>query len=206
MNKTNSAINTIFFDVGGVLSVDFIEIKVKDLANKYNIEYDLLLNAKKKYRPLADLGQISDREFWIKMLKHVGIAATKDDWDIDPYVQEIEGVLDIARNIKQQGYQIAILSNDSLELADKRRNKFGYNNLFQEVVLSCKLGLVKPEPEIYYFALKRLNVPPDQSILIDDRLENTEGADHLGMYTILFENVDQVIADLGNLGIELKMQ
>lgn len=201
MTQTNNKINTVFFDVGGVISVDFIEIKVRDLAKKYNIDYDLLLKAKKKYRPLADLGQISDKEFWVRLLQAVDITATADDWDIDPYVKEIEGVLDLAKELKQQGYQVAILSNDSLELAEKRRNKFTYNGLFQEVVLSCYLGLVKPEPAIYEFALERLNVHPDQTVLIDDRLENVKGAERVGMHTVLFENVEQITRDLSKLGI-----
>lgn len=202
MNHTNNEINTIFFDVGGVLSVDFIEIKVMDLAKKYNLEYEVLLKSKKKYRPLADLGQISDQEFWVRLLEDVDITATEDDWRIDPYVRAIHGVLDLAKDLKKTGYQIAILSNDSLELAEKRRQKFGFDDLFQEIILSCKLGMVKPEPEIYQFALKRLDIFPNQSILIDDRLENVRGAGRVGIHTILFQNIEQVVVDLVNFGIQ----
>ena len=202
MNHTNNEINTIFFDVGGVLSVDFIEIKVMDLAKKYNLEYKVLVKSKKKYRPLADLGQISDQEFWVRLLEDVNITATEEDWDIDPYVRAIGGVLDLAKEIKKTGYHIAILSNDSLELAEKRRQKFGYDDLFQEIILSCKLGMVKPEPEIYQFALKRLDISPNQSILIDDRLENVRGAGRVGIHTILFQNIDQLMVDLANFGVQ----
>lgn len=202
-HANNNSISTIFFDVGGVLTVDFIEKKIMDLANKYNQDYDRLLQSKKKYRPLADLGQISENEFWTRVLNDFNIIATEDDVDVAPYIEEIDGVFDIVRMLKQNGYQVAVLSNDSIQLGEGRRKKFNYDELFQDVIISSRFGVVKPEPAIYEIALKRLHAAPNESIFIDDRMINLEGAERVGIKAILFTNADQLKKDLINLGLKL---
>ncbi len=203
MDIAHRSISTIFFDVGGVLSVDFIDKKIMDLADKYNQDYNLLLQSKNKYRPLADLGQISEKEFWTRVLDDVKISATEDDWDVATYLEEIDGVFDIVRKLKQNGYQVAVLSNDSVQLGAARRKKFNYDALFNDVIISSYLGVVKPDPEIYEIALKRLHVSPGQSIFIDDRIINLEGAERVGIHSILFKNAVQLKKDLINLGLNL---
>ncbi len=198
-----NSINTIFFDVGGVLSVDFIEKKILDLARKYHVPPDALMAAKKKYRPLADLGQISDQEFWILALHEIDVNATEVDWNLDAYVQAIEGVREVAEELKMNGYAVAILSNDSRELGEKRRRTFGYDALFQDVIISYEHGLVKPDPPIYELALQRLNVSAEQSVIIDDRLENVNGGERVGMRGILFKNTMQLKDELIHLGLKL---
>lgn len=203
MDQAHRSISTIFFDVGGVLAVDFIEKKIMDLANKYNLDYNLLLQSKNIYRPLADLGQISEKEFWTRVLYDFKISATGDDWDVALYLEEVDGVFHIVRKLKQNGYQVAVLSNDSIQLGEARRKKFNYDSLFQAVIISSHFGFVKPDPKIYEIALKRLRAAPNQSIFIDDRIVNIEGGERVGIHSILFKNADQLKKDLTDLGLKL---
>ena len=69
-------VNVIVFDVGGVLSKDMIDTKLIDLADSYNLDVDSLLSVKNQYRDRADLGEISDSEFWVQILDHFGVQAT----------------------------------------------------------------------------------------------------------------------------------
>lgn len=193
--------STVFFDVGGVLLIDFIDWKIKDLAVKYSADENLLFDAKNKFRPMADRGEISDPEFWKLLLETVNISADRNDIDLDPYMKPVDGGIDIARELKANGYTIAILSNDSVEMSNHRRKKYGFDNLFDRIVISCYCGVNKPESRIYEIALNELNVKPEQAIFIDDRQENIDTATNLGIMGILFESATQVRNRLAELGV-----
>lgn len=201
--KSSLDINTIFFDVGGVLLFDFIDEKITDLAKKYDKDPSILLEARKKYRPFADKGQISDNEFWDEIFKTAGIKATEADRNVDIYMEELEGVRDIAETLKGKKYQIAILSNDSREMFRRRRQHFDLDQLFSDIILSSEHGFIKPEPDIYWIALKKMTTLPENALLIDDRPENIEKAQEIGMHGILFLNAAQLRDELYRLGIDL---
>ncbi|MDX9883560.1 MAG: HAD family phosphatase [Prolixibacteraceae bacterium] len=203
MEGINKKFPTVFFDVGGVLLIDFIDWKIKDLAAKYATDENLLFDAKNKFRPMADRGEISDPEFWEWLLKTADISADKEDIDLGPYMKTVDGGIDIARELKTNGYTIAILSNDSVEMSNHRRRKYGFDDLFDHIVISCYHGVNKPERRIYEIALNEMDIKPEQAIFIDDRQENIDAANNLGITGILFENASQVRNRLTGLGIVL---
>jgi putative hydrolase of the HAD superfamily len=51
---------------------------------------------------------------------------------------------------------------------------------------SCDLRMTKPDPEIYAAVVSRMAVQPQDLILVDDRIENIEAAQSLGLQTIHF--------------------
>ena len=197
-----SEIRTIFFDVGGVLLIDFIDDKIVDIARKYDRDPKRLLAARKEYRTLADKGHISDREFWEAIFKTAAISPTQEDREVDSYMEEIEGVRDIAEKLKRRSYHLAILSNDSREMFMKRRQRFALDRLFENIILSSEHGFIKPYPEIYRVALEITKTPPEKALLIDDRQENIKTAQELGMQGILFLNAAQLREELYRSGID----
>jgi len=201
--RQRSEPGTIFFDVGGVLLIDFIDDKINDLAQKYGREPALLLAARKQLRPLADQGRISDNEFWEAIFKKAAIRPTEEDREVDSYMEEIEGVRDIAEKLKRRSYHLAILSNDSREMFMKRRQRFALDRLFENIILSAEHGFIKPYPEIYRVALEITDTPPEKALLIDDRQENIKTAQELGMQGILFINAVRLREELNHLGIDL---
>ena len=68
-------------------------------------------------------------------------------------------------------------------------------------VFSCYVKQLKPEPEIYRTILDRYQLKPEESVFIDDRPENCEGARKQGIHTICFESFKQVTAELEKLGV-----
>ncbi len=201
--EDNVSINVIVFDVGGVLSKDMIDTKLIDLADRYDLDVDALLEAKSQYRDLADLGEISDSEFWIRILEHFGVEATDEDTEIDSYIVLVDGTLDIARSLSGK-YRTAILSNDSKEMGALRRNKFGFDSLFDPIVISGYFGVKKPDARIYDILLEQLSVPAEECLFIDNNRDNLDGARSAGIQTILFENADQLKEDLIEFGIEVE--
>ena len=77
--------------------------------------------------------------------------------------------------------------------------------LFEHVVESSRIGLRKPDPEIYRYACDLLKVPPRSCIYLDDLGVNLKPARAMGMRTIKVGDPDQAIAELeAMVGIPLR--
>jgi HAD superfamily hydrolase (TIGR01509 family) len=73
--------------------------------------------------------------------------------------------------------------------------------MFDVVVPSAKVGLAKPEPEIYQLTLDLLGLKPDETLFIDDLPRNTTAAEALGIPSIVFESPTQLRRELVARGI-----
>ena len=81
------------------------------------------------------------------------------------------------------GYIYLILSKDDMKL-------------FDDVVLSYKAGVAKPEPEIYELSLRNLGVKASQAVFIDDQEVFCEGARAAGMQAIYYEDFSRMKKEL----------
>ncbi len=70
---------------------------------------------------------------------------------------------------------------------------------FDVIVVSAEVNLVKPHPEIFNLALEQLELDPEETIFIDDFIENVQGAEAIGMTGIHFVSTDDVVANLRGL-------
>ncbi|NLP11927.1 HAD family phosphatase [bacterium] len=191
----------LYFDVGDVLVKDCMHLKFPLLAAKYGLELADLQQTRKKYRPLADAGKISDPEFWQLCLQDLGIKAQPEDWQLDSCYQEVPGVRGIVLALKAQGHRLAIISDDSREMAENRRRRWGYDGVFDRVIISSDLGITKPDERIFLHALKTMQSQPAESLFIDNLEYNLQGAARVGMRTLLFTNADQLQDDLNRMGL-----
>jgi len=62
--------------------------------------------------------------------------------------------------------------------------------------LSYEFKYIKPEPEIYRFAVKTLNVDHENSIFIDDRWSFVKAALQLGMDAYLIDRIAPIKKDI----------
>lgn len=102
------------------------------------------------------------------------------------YQEEIEATARLIPELKMAGYRVIVLSNMSKEYIDFLRKKPVYRH-FDEEIISCEVGLVKPEREIYELLLTRYGLRPEETIFIDDRQENVDAAAELGITPFLFD-------------------
>ena len=63
---------------------------------------------------------------------------------------------------------------------------------FRDIVVSGEVKLLKPDPAIYYLALHRFGLKPDEALFIDDRQINVEAARAVGMHAHLFVGADDL--------------
>ncbi|MDP3992319.1 MAG: HAD family phosphatase [Nanoarchaeota archaeon] len=107
-------------------------------------------------------------------------------------------LLEFAFKKKKQGYKIAILS-DQWYLSKKALFSRDFYDKFDAVIISCDVGLRKPNPKIYRLTLKKLKVKPKESVFIDNQKWNLVPARKLGMKNILFKNNKQSIKELNQI-------
>ncbi len=64
---------------------------------------------------------------------------------------------------------------------------------FDKFIVSCDIKVNKPDKEIYEALINKFKLEPSQSIFIDDRLQNVEGAKSIGMESERFMGYDNLI-------------
>jgi len=71
--------------------------------------------------------------------------------------------------------------------------------LFDVVIESSKVGIRKPDPEIYRMTCEQMSIQPEETIYLDDLGINLKPARALGMTTIKVLNADQALDELETL-------
>ena len=71
--------------------------------------------------------------------------------------------------------------------------------LFSHVIESSKVGIRKPDPEIYKMACTALDVTPERAVFLDDLGVNLKPARALGMATIKVLGAEQAVSELETL-------
>ncbi|GAG06263.1 unnamed protein product, partial [marine sediment metagenome] len=117
------------------------------------------------------------------------------------FIHQKKEMFQLATNLKNNGYKIGFLSNTELPMLKYFKEQ--QYAMFDVTVFSCVEGTVKPERKIYKILLKRLGVEAYEAVLIDDIKEYINAAQDIGMNGILFENLQQVIRELGRFGVKI---
>ena len=87
-----------------------------------------------------------------------------------------EGVR-FVKDCKQAGHSLYILSNwDPASFTLIQEEYPDFFNLFDGIVISGDIGLVKPEPAIFEYILKKYDLDPLETLFIDDQPENVDAA------------------------------
>jgi putative hydrolase of the HAD superfamily len=102
-------------------------------------------------------------------------------------LQVDESILDVLTVLKKNGIKLCLISN--LDVIDSMHWKESpLSPLFEEVIFSHVVGLLKPEPEIYKLALDRMNAKPEECVFIGDGGSNElKGAKEQGIHTTFSE-------------------
>jgi len=99
----------------------------------------------------------------------------------------VEGVHAIVEELHRRDVPLFAITNFSAEFwkpfVERERAFFAR---FRDIVVSGEVKLLKPDPAIYYLALHRFGLKPDEALFVDDRQINIEGAAAVGMRTHLF--------------------
>lgn len=201
-------INTIVFDLGGVLidwSPEYVFLKEfrgnREKMNWFLNEicaWDWNLNQDAGY-PLAKATEervtlFPEYEDLIRM--YYG------RWE-EMLGYTHEDTLVILRGfIESPNYNVFALTNWSGETFPIAIKKFPWLQWFEGILVSGNEGMRKPNANIYQLLFSRFNINPSEALFIDDSLANVEGAEAVGMKSLHFKNAQKLQQDLVDLGIK----
>jgi putative hydrolase of the HAD superfamily len=98
-----------------------------------------------------------------------------------------------------QRHKTALLSNATVYL-DALLAEHGLTAIFDVIVNSARVGLRKPDPEIFNLTVERMGLLPTECLFVDDKDRNTRAAQALGMKAIVFRSAAHLMRQLKNLG------
>jgi 2-haloacid dehalogenase len=128
------------------------------------------------------------------------IAAYHERW-----LEMVPGAIDesvaLLYQLRHRRVPLYALTNFSVDKFHQTRQRFGFLDWFDAVVVSGEEGLVKPDPALYRVLLDRYRLDPDRVVYIDDTLVNVTTAADLGMTALHFTGPAQLQLDLSGLGL-----
>jgi len=91
--------------------------------------------------------------------------------------------------LKKKGYKLGIITNAWLRFCKRELKEWGLKDLFDEIVISCDVGIRKPNKKIFNFTANKLGVSLSECVFVgDNHLHDIEGATKAGInYTIGIE-------------------
>jgi 2-haloacid dehalogenase len=116
---------------------------------------------------------------------------------------EIGETVEILHKLKRKKFKLIALTNWSAETFPVAVKKFKFLKLFDGIVVSGKVKMLKPFPEIYNYTLKKYGLIANKSIFIDDRISNVDGAIKCGINGIQFVSPKNLIIALKKYGIKI---
>jgi HAD superfamily hydrolase (TIGR01509 family) len=131
----------------------------------------------------CSLGRITSFEFW-KMLGLSGKASDETYCAQHRLTPKSSRVLEAA---KIKGLKVCCLSNDVSEWSRILRSRLELDEQIIDWVISGDIGVRKPDTGIYRELLRRLDVPAEQVVFVDDRVANLRAASDLGIKCVLYE-------------------
>jgi glucose-1-phosphatase len=191
-------IKAIFFDLGMVLVTFDWNIAISKFAsgNQSNTERIQQFLAHARHEDFERNALTAD-EFYQFGLELTGctqpLQEFKATWNeiFEEIPENVQLVRELARD-----YPLYVISNTNPWHAEYLEERYAWMNLFSQRFYSCDLGVRKPDPRIYQIATARAGVEPEHALFIDDRLENVQGAQAIGMQTILASNPEQLREDV----------
>ena len=190
------------FDLGGVLSVPMVSKKLYEQI-KWKVSYEEFLdkfnNSEESIK--VHKGEISTKEFFEYLKRYMDDNITLDEFK-NIYVNNnkfFNDTIEIIKKLKNLGYKVYLLSNLK-EIDYEKFIKHFDISIFDELFLSFKLGMLKPNDDIYQYVINKLNTKPENIYFFDDNKENVEGAIKNGInaYQVTGETVKKVVKEILN--------
>jgi HAD superfamily hydrolase (TIGR01509 family) len=174
-------IKAVIFDCFGVIVADALSAMTRDLMKTNPDAWQrikALLNE-------ANTGRASSEEISVKIAAVFGMPYPDYRAHLDLHEVKDQDLLDYIGDLRAT-YKTALLSNIPKDSLSKRFSNAELTKYFDVVVASGEIGYAKPEARAYEITAEQLGVRLDECVFTDDRQPYCDGADAVGMQTILY--------------------
>lgn len=97
------------------------------------------------------------------------------------------GVINSIKELKKSGTQVILMADVTPEIEQMLLN-FNFDKLFDGLILSTHTKVLKPYPRLYEHVIKKYNLKPSQTIMIDSKKKNLEMAEYYDIQTFRCKN------------------
>lgn len=193
-----NSVKNIIFDLGGVIiNLDilatieaFNQISEVPFENIYTqAEQSPIFN-------LFDKGEISEFDFFNLLRKELRFKGS----DEILYTAWNRMLLDVPQErldllvTAKQNYKTFLLSNtNETHISVFERELYlnlgvrNFNDYFDKIYYSCRIGMRKPDKEIFDYVLKKNSLIPEETVFIDDSVQHVKAAGELGIRSYLLQ-------------------
>ncbi len=105
---------------------------------------------------------------------------------VPSFLVPIDATFDLIRGLGDTEHRLFVLSNMHLASAAHLEASYDIWEMFDGIVFSCRVKMVKPERQIYEHLLNHHDLEPTDTVFIDDVAENLSAAKALGIRTLQF--------------------
>ena len=194
----DTGISTVIFDIGDVLvSANIKDYLVADPEVPNEIVDELL---KLWFIEKDEVDDTMDLDTYREIVnKRMGTEFSKYIPKLFRYnvecVTAFDYTIPMIQDLKDKRYKVYYLSNWSAWTHDllQEAGKFDFLKLMDGGVFSYDVGYMKPDEEIYKILINKYKINPEEAVFFDDREENIEAANKMGINGILFDKHDPSI-------------
>lgn len=152
-----------------------------------------------------ECGRLTETEFHQRFEAEAGVKVDADAFrraasDIFTANDGMPAVLDALRSA---GLRLVLLSNTCVSHIDWVRGKFDVLNRFDDFVLSCEVGAIKPDAAMYEAALEKIECDPANCFYTDDIPENITAGRAFGFAAEVFTDPANLVQQLRSHGVRL---
>jgi putative hydrolase of the HAD superfamily len=107
-------------------------------------------------------------------------------------------VREVLLKLKRRGLKVGLISNGYEEEIDLVLEKVNLEKATFDVTVGVdKIRKVKPNPDIFKYAITKLNVKPEEAIFVGDTIEaDYKGAENAGIHALLIDRTEKQQSDL----------
>ena len=195
-------IRAVFFDFGGVIMRTEFQAPRQHLAERFRLDYDdidkIVFGSESARR--ASVGEITEEAHWLEVLKRLKRPAS----EIKSFSDEFFGGDILDHNLVEYIHSLrgkfhtGLISNAWSGLREFiTREKI--IDIFDTVIISAEVGVVKPDARIYDIALEQAKVNAKEAAFVDDMKVNIEACEKAGMKGILFKDPKETMDQLNRI-------
>lgn len=197
-------IKAVIFDLGNV-TVKFDETPhfIKWAAcGKYSFDEVKSYYKNSSIRKAFERGEVTPKQFYNKFVEDLCLKISYNDFknnycNIFARNQEVEKIV---KSLKGK-VKLILLSNTNILQYKFCEKEFKIINIFDERILSYKVGYRKPNPLIFLKAVMEAETLPFNCAYFDDIAEFVYAARCLGIRAFQYKNTEKLRKDLKNIGV-----
>jgi putative hydrolase of the HAD superfamily len=194
----------IIFDFGNVISSFDVEKFLGRLHGWSGVPVDDLRDRiyASGLHSRYERGEVSSEEFHRRVARIAGTRVSAEEFaegftDIFTPIESTHGLI---RALKGR-YRLGLLSNTNEWHFRRYIRNIPVFPLFDAVTLSFEVGALKPDPEIYLDALRKISLPPEACVFIDDIPEYADGAAGVGIRGIRYTGPAELLEALSGMEV-----